>query len=136
MGGCDLKRKRISSSALAGHIEPTTEGSWETQLKAPSGEVDVYLSIDLPSYKLLGLPIPALSIPLRLHSLADIGPDGVILSFQASKNRSIVGPELSQLAFKKDASATRLLEEQPEDTTNKWEEKTKMVEEVSKKLKE
>ena len=103
----------------------------------PSGKVYVCLTVDL-----LGLPIPAPSIPLRLHSLADTGSDGVQgvrwgnFIPQACKNLGIISPEFPQLALKKDATATRLLEEQLKDMKNKLEEKTKMLEEVSKKLEE
>ena len=83
---CDFKRQRMSSYALDAHIESTPKGSWEIQLKAPSGLVDVCLSVDLPSYKLLGLPTPAPSNSLRLDSLADTGSDACGISSELFAN--------------------------------------------------
>ena len=83
---CDFKRQRMSSYALDAHIESTPKGCWEIQLKAPSGLVDVCLSVDLPSYKLLGLPTPAPSNPLRLDSLADTGSDACGISSELFAN--------------------------------------------------
>ena len=62
--------------------------------------------------------------------------DGVILSLQACMNLGIVGPEFPQLALKSDATASKLLEEELQDTKKKLEEKTKMLEEMSGKMAE
>ena len=82
----DLKRQRMSSLASEGHIEPTTEGSWEIQLEGPSGLVDVVLSVDRESYEQLCLPTPAPSQPLRLDSLADTGSDACAISTELFAN--------------------------------------------------